>query len=164
MYSGLFLISLHFSQWNLHFLFGDFSICEQIIGLIHKAIDWVWRDLPCTKTPYNCPFNCCVLNGASVFHWFRGGYKTFFFLDIMITLVCLFVFPLKWICCSDCCFISHYLNACTVPKELKWLMHICTVEHVIWVKATMFQTALKVWLSGDWESFNWMQPLSHFLI
>lgn len=137
---------------------------EQIIGLIHKVIPWIWRDLPCTKTPYNCLTTVAFLMGLMYSTDLGGDIKLLLLGYHDHSVLFLFFFPLKWICCCDCWFISHYLNACTVSRELKWLMHICTVEHVIWVKATMFQTALKLWLSGDWESLNWMQPLSHFLI
>lgn len=159
-FSLIFYSSIHSMEITFHL--QQFSMYEQIIGLVLKVIAWIWRDLLSTKTPYHRTFNYCIHNRPRVFHWFGAGegYKPFF-----LGYHDHFFFS----------FWSRYAILIAVFSPITW-MHVlyqvnwngwctfCTVENTIWVKATGFQTALKLRLSGDWESLNWMQPPSHFLI
>lgn len=96
-YSGFsFIFLLIFTQWKLHFIFGDFSMCEQIIELIHKVIACLRRDLLCTKRPYCYTLIYCSQNRAGVFLWCSWVvYSLWFFSSQVNTLFwLLFYLPL----------------------------------------------------------------------
>lgn len=77
-FSLIFYSSIHSMEITFHL--QQFSMYEQIIGLVLKVIAWIWRDLLSTKTPYHCMFNYCIHNRPRIFHWFGAGegYKRFF--------------------------------------------------------------------------------------